>query len=90
MHTHIQYLFLQFTPPSKRRRHSDSQEDDKKDPSYRGNKATSPLVSGQSDYFPASQLFEYQWPLGNSEADFFMLQEQVCFNYIPCSSEDVL
>ena len=30
------------------------------------------------DYFPASRLFEYQWPLSNSEGiDFYILQEQV-------------
>ena len=29
------------------------------------------------DYFPASRLFEYQWPLGNDGAEFYILQEQV-------------
>ena len=29
------------------------------------------------DYFPASRLFEYQWPLGSDGAEFFILQEQV-------------
>ena len=69
---------LQFTPPpSKRQVRSDSREDDKNDPSYRGNKGSPPPHSVRSDYFPASQLFEYQWPLGNTTADYFMLQEQV-------------
>ncbi|XP_064394790.1 PHD finger protein 10-like [Halichondria panicea] len=68
----------EFTPPpSKRQVRSDSREDDKNDPSYRGNKGSPPPHSVRSDYFPASQLFEYQWPLGNTTADYFMLQEQV-------------
>ena len=29
------------------------------------------------DYFPASKLFEYQWPLGTESAEFFILQEHV-------------
>lgn len=30
-----------------------------------------------TDYFPASKLFEYQWPLGDEGAEHYMLQEQV-------------
>lgn len=29
------------------------------------------------DYFPASKLFEYQWPLGEEGAEHYMLQEHV-------------
>lgn len=29
------------------------------------------------DYFPASKLFEYQWPLGNDAAELYILQEHV-------------
>ena len=30
-----------------------------------------------TDYFPASKLFEYQWPLGDEGAEHYMLQEHV-------------
>ena len=30
-----------------------------------------------TDYFPASKLFEYQWPLGDEKAEHYMLQEHV-------------
>ena len=30
-----------------------------------------------TDYFPASKLFEYQWPLGEEKAEHYMLQEHV-------------
>ena len=30
-----------------------------------------------TDYFPASKLFEYQWPLGDESAEHYMLQEHV-------------
>ena len=30
-----------------------------------------------ADYFPASKLFEYQWPLGDEGAEHYMLQEHV-------------
>ena len=31
----------------------------------------------REDYFPASRLFEYQWPLGPEGSEFYILQEQV-------------
>ena len=29
------------------------------------------------EYFPATQLFEYHWPLGTDSPEHYMLQEQV-------------
>ena len=34
-------------------------------------------VNQVTDYFPASKLFEYQWPLGEEGAEHYMLQEHV-------------
>lgn len=31
----------------------------------------------EREYFPATRLFEYQWPLGEEPAEHYMLQEQV-------------
>uniref|UniRef100_T1IPY3 PHD-type domain-containing protein n=1 Tax=Strigamia maritima TaxID=126957 RepID=T1IPY3_STRMM len=35
-------------------------------------------VDERSAVFPAENLFEYQWPLNNKLADYYMLQEQIC------------
>lgn len=31
----------------------------------------------EREYFPATRLFEYQWPLGEEPTEHYMLQEQV-------------
>ena len=56
-------------------------------PKHRRRSATSAESSRNGDdesekqeggeYFPATRLFEYQWPLGDASAEHYMLQEQV-------------
>ncbi len=48
--------------PSERKRADEGEQEEEED---------------EEDYFPASKLFEYQWPLGEESAEHYMLQEQV-------------
>ena len=54
-----------------------SVESGEESPSLDGDQPPSGEKSQRVDYFPASKLFEYQWPLGVEGADFYILQEHV-------------
>lgn len=74
----VYFPLLLLFQQSRKRSRSVSIENDGVDSETNDSGSVAGSSSNQvTDYFPASKLFEYQWPLGDEGAEHYMLQEQV-------------